>query len=105
MIRTARFASFLVFATALAAGLALTPSRAEAQVKPLKITGGGYAPDGLSLIPGTPAPHSATGHATELGKYTGQGNFQILQFTGPTSGEFSRRRTSSSWPQTAIIWP
>jgi hypothetical protein len=74
---------------ALAASLALASPRAEAQVKPLKITGGGSAPDGLSLIPYTPAPHNATGHATELGKYTGQGWFQILDFTGPLSGEFS----------------
>jgi hypothetical protein len=74
---------------ALAASLALAPSHAEAQVKPLKITGGGPAPDGISLIPGTPAPHSATGNATELGTYTGEGFFQILEFTGPLSAEFS----------------
>ena len=58
-------------------------------MKPLKITGGGYAPDGLSLIPYTPSFHNATGNATGLGKYTGEGWFQILDFTGPLTGEFS----------------
>jgi hypothetical protein len=61
----------------------------QAQEKPFKITGGGYAPDGISLIPGIPVPHSTVGHATELGKYSGEGYFQILDFTGPLSAEFS----------------
>jgi len=89
MFRTARLPSVILTLIALAASLVLTSSRAEAQVKPLKITGGGPAPDGISLIPGTPAPHSATGNATELGKYTGEGFFQILDFTGPLTAEFS----------------
>jgi hypothetical protein len=75
--------------TAWALALILTSGRAEAQVKPLKITGGGPAPEGISLIPGTAAPHSATGNGTELGNYTGDGFFQILDFTGPLSAEFS----------------
>jgi hypothetical protein len=74
---------------ALAASLALASSRAEAQVKPFKITGGGPAPDGIALTPGVPAPHSATGNATELGKYTGESSFQILDYTGPLTAEFS----------------
>jgi hypothetical protein len=79
----------IVTVTAWALAFVLTQGRADAQVKPLKITGGGPAPDGISLIPGTPSPHSATGNATELGNYTGEGFFQILDFTGPLSADFS----------------
>jgi hypothetical protein len=85
MVRAAQLSALI----ALAASLALAPSRAEAQVKPLKISGGGYAPDGLSLAPFTPAPHTATGNATELGKYTGEGWFQILDYTTLLTGHFS----------------
>jgi hypothetical protein len=89
MFRTAGLPKVIVPLIALAASLALAPSRAEAQVKPLKITGGGYAPEGISLIPNTPAPHSAAGNATELGNYTGEGWFQILEYTSPLTAEFS----------------
>jgi hypothetical protein len=89
MFRTARLSAVIVPLLALAASLALFPSRAEAQVKPLKITGGGSAPDGIALTPGTPAPHSATGNATELGKYTGEGFFQILDYPTPLTADFS----------------
>jgi hypothetical protein len=89
MFRIAGRPTVIVPLIALTASVALTSSRAEAQVKPLKITGGGYAPDGISLIPHTPAPHSATGNATELGNYTGEGWFQILDYTGPATAEFS----------------
>ena len=73
----------------LAIGLTAACGRADAQVKPLKITGGGTAPDGISLIPLTPVPHPTTGNATELGRYTGLGFFQILNFTGPLTAQFS----------------
>ena len=73
----------------LAIGLTAAYGRADAQVKPLKITGGGTAPDGISLIPLTPVPHPTTGNATELGRYTGLGFFQILNFTGPLTAKFS----------------
>ena len=89
MFRTVRLRTIVASLIALAASLALTSSRAEAQVKPFKITGGGYAPEGISLIPDNPVPHSTVGNATELGKYTGEGSFQILDFTGPLSAEFS----------------
>jgi hypothetical protein len=89
MFGTARLHTLIVASLALAASLAFLSSRAEAQVKPFKITGGGYAPDGISLIPGDAVPHSTVGNATELGKYTGEGFFQILDFTGPLSAEFS----------------
>jgi hypothetical protein len=89
MFRTARLHALIVPLVVLTASLTLTASRAEAQVKPFKITGGGYAPDGISLIPDTSAPHSAVGNATELGNYTGEGSFQILNYTGPLSADFS----------------
>jgi hypothetical protein len=89
MFGTARPHTLIVASLALAASLAYTSSRAEAQVKPFKITGGGYAPEGISLIPDNPVPHSTVGNATELGKYTGEGSFQILDFTGPLSAQFS----------------
>jgi len=73
----------------LAAILALACSRAEAQVKPFKIRGAGPAPQGIPLVPLTPAPHSAVGEATMLGRYQGAGLFQILRFTGPLTAEFS----------------
>ncbi|HZU37493.1 MAG TPA: hypothetical protein VFA18_16350 [Gemmataceae bacterium] len=78
----------LAFA-ALAITLAFGLSRAHAQSKPFKIKGTSYAPDGISLIPYTAAPHSTTGQATELGKYTGEGWFQILEYTSATTASFS----------------
>jgi hypothetical protein len=89
MFRTARLSKPNVALIALVASLVLAPSRAEAQTKPLKITGGGPAPNGIALTPGVPAPHSAEGNATELGKYTGQGWFQILNYTGDYTAAFS----------------
>jgi hypothetical protein len=87
--RTNRLPAVVVSLVALTASLALTSSRAEAQVKPLKITGGGYAPNGICLIPDSPEPHTATGNATELGHYTGEGWFQILDYTSKLTAEFS----------------
>lgn len=82
MFRTLRLNAFPAIA-ALVAVLALA-CRADAQVKPFKITGGGPAPDGFSIF-GAPSQHSATGHATELGKYTGDGVATALSFD-PTTG-------------------
>lgn len=63
-------------------------------VKPFKISGGGPAPEGLSIVVGTPSPHSATGTATELGNYSGnEGVAYVLSFdpetlTGTFHGSF-----------------
>ena len=81
--------SFAVSVAVCLFAVSLAQTKAEAQVKPLKIKGGGAAPDGIALTPGTPAPHWAVGTATELGKYYGQGFFQILDFTSATTAEFS----------------
>jgi hypothetical protein len=89
MIRTVRGRTVLVPAIALAITLALVSPTVHAQVKTFNVTGGGYAPDGLPLIPYTVVPFSLAGNANELGNYTGQGTFQILDFTGPLSAEFS----------------
>jgi hypothetical protein len=89
MNRSVRRTTLLVPLLALVVSLALAAPQAQAQVKPFKITGGGYAPDGISLIPLTAVPHSTVGNATELGNYTGEGFFQILDYTGPLTAEFS----------------
>lgn len=54
---------------------------------PFKIDGGGPAPSGLPLFPGGTAPHSATGNATHLGKYTGDGTFELGSLTISQTGE------------------
>lgn len=68
---------------------ALAPQAAEAQVKPFKVTGGGVAADGFPTTLDTPAPHNATGNATELGEYSADGFFQIDEFTSPLDADFS----------------
>ena len=61
MFRNAWLKPVVVCLAALAAVLSLPCSKAEAQVKPFKVTGGGLAPEGISLIPGVAAPHWAVG--------------------------------------------
>jgi hypothetical protein len=89
MLHVLQLPTRLTYRIALAMLVTIVCARAEAQVKPLKITGGGNAPQGISLIPLTPAPHDATGVATELGAYSGAGFFQVLNFTGPLTAQFS----------------
>jgi hypothetical protein len=57
---------------------ALAPQNPDTRVVPFKISGSGFAPQGLPEVPGTTGSHTATGTATELGKYTGNGLFQLL---------------------------
>lgn len=63
-------------------------------VKPFRINGGGPAPEGLPLDPALPpGPHSATGIAIGLGRYTGAGEFsldslEISEETGAVAGTF-----------------
>ena len=61
-----------------ALALVLTPNQAQAQTKPFKITGGGVGPDGIPLPGEDPRPHWAVGNATQLGKYSGQGEVETL---------------------------
>jgi hypothetical protein len=86
---TFRLQSLAVPLTALVAALALACPQAEAQVNPFKIVGGGNAPEGISLIPGVPVFHDAVGLATGLGKYRGEGAFQLLAFTSELTADFS----------------
>jgi hypothetical protein len=73
---------------ALVAVLALVCGSARAQVKPFKVTGGGPAPEGLSIF-GADSPHSATGTASHLGKYSGDGIANVVTFNPHTlSGTF-----------------
>src|SRR5262245_4438018 len=70
--------------TAAVFALALACPTAEAQVKPFKVTGGGTAPLGISLV-GADSPHDATGTATHVGRYSGdEGNFNLLSFDPAT---------------------
>jgi len=73
----------------LAAALLAECQPVQAQVKPFKITGGGIAADGLPLTLDTPAPHNAVGNATELGKYSAEGFFQLDAFIDPLDADFS----------------
>jgi hypothetical protein len=59
---------------------------------PFRLTGGGPAPGGMPLFPGGTAAHSATGHATYLGTYTGEGTLELgslaISPTGAVTGTF-----------------
>jgi hypothetical protein len=53
---------------------------AQSHVVPFKVTGGGTAPEGLSVF-GATSPHNATGTATHLGEYSGnEGVAEALSF-------------------------
>ena len=73
MFRTYRLNAVVVPLIVLVAVLTLPCHRAEAQVKPFNVKGGGNAPEGLSLIPFDAAPYTNSGTATHLGKYSGFG--------------------------------
>ena len=86
MSRKPRIVSLFAFALVLA----FSQGTAQAQVdKPFKITGGGPAPEGIFLTPLTPGIHYATGHATELGRYSCVGMFQLLGYNSQTVATFS----------------
>ncbi len=78
MFRTSQLNDAVVALLALVAVLTLACDRAEAQVKPFKVKGGGNAPEGLSVVGGV-SPYTVSGTATHLGKYSGLG---VAQVTG-----------------------
>jgi hypothetical protein len=84
MVRSPKLKGVVTPLAALVAVLTLVCGSAEAQVKPFKVTGGGPAPEGLSIF-GAGSPHSATGTATQLGKYSGDGVANVLTFN-PITG-------------------
>jgi hypothetical protein len=72
----------------LAAAFSLAGPPAQAQVvKPFKVTGAGTV-DYVPIVPFVPVTHDATGQATELGRYYGIGQVQLLGFTGPATANF-----------------
>jgi hypothetical protein len=79
MVRSPQLKGVIAPLAALVAVLTLVCGSAQAQVKPFKVTGGGPAPEGLSVF-GDDSPHSATGTATHLGKYSGDGIANVLTF-------------------------
>ncbi len=94
MLRIAHKKFFGVKTFGLVALVAVACAPAQAQVKPIKITGGGFAPLGVSLVPGVERPHTVFGNATLLGKHSGLGVFQI---TGPDpEGDPLKARFSSA---------
>jgi hypothetical protein len=77
-----------------AAADAMAAANAATHTAAFKISGSGSAPRGLPEIPTNSGPHTATGNATELGKYTGSGRFTLLsidmaQGTGTFQGVFT----------------
>jgi hypothetical protein len=92
MTRISRLKKAAVLVVAVTAILTVAGLNAEAKFKPFKIVGVGVGPDGIPL-PGQPARfHWAIGHATELGKYFGEGEVQTDSATflpdGSVVGEF-----------------
>jgi hypothetical protein len=73
---------FVTTLTACCLALVLTQSRAEAQVKPFKITGEGVGPAGLPPAGQPPRRHWIVGEATHLGRHYGEGTVQTDSF-GP----------------------
>jgi hypothetical protein len=75
-------------------GLAHSSQPGHTITVPFKVDGGGPAPNGLSVIPGSSVPHSATGQGTMLGHYTGDGAFTLdtidfATLTGTFHGTFT----------------
>ncbi|QEH35187.1 hypothetical protein OJF2_37340 [Aquisphaera giovannonii] len=76
----------------LVAGLSLAGSPAHAQVvKPFKVVGGGVA-EYLPVVPDVASRHFAVGQATELGRYYGEGAFQVLEFHADGTADFDSAR-------------
>jgi hypothetical protein len=65
---------------------------APSVVAPFETAGAGHGPQGLPLFAGGMASHDATGGINLLGtyhgKYSGTGEFTLLNFTGPATGNF-----------------
>jgi hypothetical protein len=87
MFRTTRLRASVAFLTTVVAVLTLA-CRADAQVKPFEVTGGGLA-EYIPTKVHEPVFHFAVGVATELGKYYGEGKVQLDQFTSATTADFS----------------
>ena len=80
---------FVASLVALSLVLTLGSLETGAQVKAFKVVGAGIAAKGFPTAVNTPEPQWAKGHATDLGKYYAVGMFELLQFTGATTANFS----------------
>jgi hypothetical protein len=78
--------SSLLNSATQAAADAMAAVNAATHTAAFKISGSGCAPGGLPEIPGNTGPHTATGNATELGKYTGSGLFKLLTLNSTLTG-------------------
>ncbi len=88
MIHTYRRTSVVASLLMLGAVLVLASPQTHAQVvKPFKVTGAGTA-DYVPVVPLVPVSHTAIGESTELGRYHGAGEVQLLEFTGPATADF-----------------
>jgi hypothetical protein len=87
LLRTIKIPS-LVVPVLLSAVLALTAQPVAAQIKPFKVTGRGVT-EFVPIVPGTSASHWAVGHATGMGKYSGEGRVRLDAYTGLTTAAFS----------------
>jgi hypothetical protein len=88
MIFTSRCTTVVSSLVMLLVALVLASSQAQGQVvKPFKVVGAGTA-DYVPVVPLVPVPHTASGEGTELGRYQGAGEVQLLGFTGPTTANF-----------------
>ena len=93
MFHNFRLNKVVVPLTALAVVLTLACHKAQAQVKPFKITGEGVAPFGLPLPGQAPRTHTIVGNATHLGRHSGVGTVRTDSAafdpaTGKITGEF-----------------
>jgi hypothetical protein len=85
MFQSLRVSLLAVFCLVLPLG----SSQINAQVKPFKISGQGISLTGLPFPGQTPSIILATGNATHLGKYTGDGDVQTDSvMPGPVDGTF-----------------
>ena len=70
---------------------------AQAQTKPFQVVGAGVGPEGLPLPGQDPRPHWAVEHATQLGKYYGEGSVETLTADlDPDTGIFTGTFQSGS---------
>ncbi len=88
MIRKLRCNTVVSSLVMLLAVPVLGSSPAHAQVvKHFKVKGAGTV-DYVPIVPFVPVYHYAIGEATELGRYFGAGEVQLLGFTGPNTASF-----------------
>jgi hypothetical protein len=67
----------------------LTVCAAQADVTvPFRVTGEGSFPTGLPVVPGLSGEYSGTGQGSQIGRYAGQGQFELLTFNAVGTSTF-----------------